>query len=345
MKTDKTMFLSLIVFLLLSQPVKAMKGYFKGDTIWYKFDKVLLEITSTNAIQKNKMGDAEKERIKYVQKVIDEMSIVKPADDERIQIAYRDMGDDMYVWNYKELDLVYLKVNSKKLVVFDDGTTFSKDFGRYSILISYRVVEIKICVNDLADLNLIFEDSFDNKFELANKYLSTRFSKNYKKGIKGWLDLRESEVKGYFQDVSYKTNDMLILGAGVGGGFIKNQIVTSFGFRLGFSFGHKGIFRNAYFADYELLYDFPEDGSDKYKINGFLSLGYEHNFSRNPDKENWYGISLGYLVDRNNDIFGKNTVKVSVLKRINNSITILPEIYFDDFYKDGSPGLRVQITF
>jgi hypothetical protein len=341
----KTIILTFIVVLLL-QPVLAMEGDFKGDTLRYKFEKMLVEYTSVNVMKNSLEVSQMKSNVEQIQKVLAEMNISPLAENERVTIVFREMGDQQYVWNYKEIELARTQINSKNIVVFDDGTTFEKDLGRYCLFFSHKSSETKIYIDDLSDLEFFFTDDFSKKINEAEDYLQDKFGGNYKKGILAWVDLRNEEVKGYFQNVSYKTNDMIILEAGVGSGFIKNQIISSFGFRIGFAFGNKGLFRNKYFVDYELFYDFGEhEGGLENDINGFLSLGYEHNFSTNPDKDNWYGISLGYLVDRNNDFFGKNTFKVSVLKRINNSITILPEIYFDDFYKNGSPGLRVQVTF
>ena len=140
---------------------------------------------------------------------------------------------------------------------------------------------------------------------------------------------------------------MIEINAGVGGGWIKNQFVSGFNFRVGLAFAKKGMTRNKYFADYELLYDFtnPDFKTGFKALNGFLSLGYEKNFSMNPDKANWYGISAGFLVFRDNDFFEKNTFKIAVHKQISNSILLKPEIYFSDFFTNGFPGLRVQVTF
>jgi len=337
--------LRILALLLLSTSVLATERLLKGDTIRYKFDAMLVEYTSVN-VMKNPLNALQMmNNLDQAQKVLDELNIVAPAENERITISFLEMGDGQYVWNYQEIELERTQKNSKNLVVFNDGTTFEKDMGRYCIFFSFKTSEITIYLNELSDLEYFYTNELSKKFDEANEYLGERFGENYKKGILAWLDLRD-ELKGYFQDVSYKTNDMIIIEAGVGSGFVKNQITSSFGFRFGFAFGNKGISRNKYFVDYEILYDFSDNtGGLVNDINGFLSLGYEHNFSSNPDKDNWYGISLGYLVDRNNDFFGKNTFKVSVQKRINNSITLLPEIYFDDFYKNGSPGLRVQVTF
>lgn len=341
----KTIFIS-IILLLFSLSVSALDGHFKGDTIRYKFDKMLIEVASANAIEKGADLESNKDRIKQIQKVLEELSILPPADDERVIITFKEMGDDLYVWNYREVVLTRSKRNTKTLVIFEDGSTFEKDFGRYCVFFSFKAVEMKIYVDDLKDLNLILEDNFKVKAKQAQEFLKAEFGENYKKGIVAWLDLRNEDVKGYFQDVSYKTNDMLILSAGIGSGWVQNTFVADINFRLGFSFGKKGVFKNTYAVDYSIMYDFSESNENKfYELNHFLSLAWEHNFSNNPDKDKWYGFSAGYLVKRNGDFFKDNTFKVSVNKKINDTFTVQPELYFNDFLKNVYPGVRFSVAF
>lgn len=341
----KTIFIS-IILLLFSLSVSAVDGQFKGDTIRYKFDKMLIEIASTNAIEKGAALDSNKDRIKQMQIILKELSIVPPTDDERVTFTFREMGDDLYVRNYKEVELTHSKRNTKTLVVFEDGTTFEKDFGRYCIFFLFKSVETKIYVDDLKDLDMILEDNFKVKAEQAQKFLKAEFGENYKKGIEAWLDLRNEDVKGYIQDVSYKTNDMIILSAGIGSGWVQNTFVADVNFRLGLSFGKKGVFKNTYAVDYSIMYDFSESNENKfYVLNHFISLAWEHNFSNNPDKDKWYGFSAGYLVKRNGDFFKDNTFKVAINKKINNTFTVQPELYFNDFFKNIYPGVRFSVAF
>lgn len=342
MKTIITVFL----LFLISATALSMEGFHKGDTVRYKFDKMLIEVASTNALQKGIAMDSNVVRIKQIQKILEGISIVPPADDERVTISFKEMGDDMYVWNYKEVELRRSQRNTKTLVVFDDGTTFEKDFGRYCIYFSFKAVETKIYLDDLADLSLILGDSFEVKVEKAEQFVTKEFGEKYRKGILAWLDLREDEVKGYFQDTSYKTTDMIMLTAGIGSGWVKNTFVSDINFRLGFAFGNKGMLKNIYAIDYSMMYDFSESNDNKfYELNHFLSLAWEHNFSNTPAKDQWYGFSVGYLVNRNNDFFKENTFKVGVHKKINDTFIVKPELYFNDFFKNVYPGIRLSVAF
>ncbi len=342
MKTIITVFF----LFLISSTALSMEVLHKGDTIRYKFDKILIEVASSNALQKGIALDSNVERIKQIQKILEEISIVPPSDDERVSISFKEMGDDLYVWNYKEVELSRSKRNTKTLVVLEDGTTFEKDFGRYCVFFSLKAVETKIYLDDLADLNLLLDESFEVKAEKAKQFVAAKFGAKYRKGIHAWFDMRNDEVKGYFLDTSYKTNDMIILSAGIGSGWVKNTFVSDINFRLGFTFGIKGMFKNIYAVDYSMMYDFSESNNSKFfELNHFVSLAWEHNFSNTPVSDKWYGFSVGYLVKRNNDFFKKNTFKVGINKKINNTFIVKPELYFNDFFKNVYPGVRLSIAF
>lgn len=342
MKTIITVFF----LFLISATALSMEGLHKGDTVRYKFDKMLIEVASTNALQKGIAMESNVVRIQQIQKILKEISIVPPADDERVLISFKEMGDDLRVWNFKEVEFSRSKRNTKILVIFEDGTTFEKDFGRYCIYFAIKAVETKIYLNDLADLSLILEDSFEEKAENAALFMAAELGERYKKGIHAWLDLRGDEVKGYFQNDGKDNLDMLILSGGIGSGWIKNTFVSDLNFRLGISFSNKGMFKNIYAIDYSMMYDFSESNENKFfELNHFVSLSWEHNFSNTPVEDKWYGFSVGYLVKRNNDFFKDSTFKISVNKKINNTFIVKPELYFNDFFKNVYPGVRLSVAF
>ncbi|HYQ56235.1 MAG TPA: hypothetical protein VEP89_02730 [Draconibacterium sp.] len=337
--------ISILLFLSLAPSISAMEGYFKADTVWYKFDKMMVEVASTNALQKSPHKMSMQGRVEQIQKVLAEMTIVPPANDERITISYRDQGEDMWEWNFKQIELSRSKRNSKSIVVFDDGTTFEKDFGHYCIYFSYRAMEMKIFVDDLSDLDFFLSEEFNKKAQQSEDFLKKEYGEKYKKGIIAWLDMRGNEVKAYSQNNS-KNLDMLIISGGVGSGWIKNTFVSDINFRLGLSFSKKGVFKNLYAIDYSLMYDFSESNDNKFfELNHFVSLAWEHNFSDISGQDKWYGFSVGYLVKRNNDFFKDNTFRVSVNKKINNTFMIKPELYFNDFLKNVYPGIRLSVAF
>ncbi|WP_347839540.1 hypothetical protein [uncultured Draconibacterium sp.] len=338
--------ITVLFLLLLSQTVLAMKGYHKGDTIWYKFDNMLIEVASTNAMRKIPGEVSMDIRIRQIQQVLSEINIEEPAEDERIIITFQEQGEDMWVWNYKEIAFANTKRNSKTLVVFEDGSTYEKDYGRYCVFFSYRAMEMKIYVDELDDLNYFFSENFKNKTKMASAFLAGKFEEKERKKIIAWLDLRGDEVKANFSSRGQQNYDMLLLSAGIGSGWVKNTFVSDVTLRMGLSFGKKGLYKNAYYIDWNMMYDFSESNDSKFfELNHFVSLSYDRNFSNNPEQDKWYGFSVGYLVKRNNDFFKENTFRIAINKKVNDTFSVKPELYFNDFFKNVYPGIRVSVAF
>jgi hypothetical protein len=232
-------------------------------------------------------------------------------------------------------------------VIFEDGTTFEKDYGKYCIHFEFRAIDSKLYVDDLNDINLIFEEEFELKTDLARAFLLEEFGDKYRKGIQGWLDLRGDDVKGHFQqNKSTAAQDVLYLSAGIGSGWVQNTFVSDINLRMGISFGYKGMYKNKYYVDWNMMYDFSETNDNKFfELNHFVSLTWDHNFSRTNNNDKWYGFSAGYLVKRNNEFFKENTIKLGVNKKINDTFTVKPEFYFNDFFKNVYPGVRLSVAF
>lgn len=346
MKTVKTITI-VILLLVVSKTLWAVDSNFKGDTIHYKFDKMLVEIVSSNFVQNSPEKTQMAERIKQVQKILDEMAIEVPAEDERVTITLRDMGDNVNVWNYKNLELKRKKKAAKNLIIFDDGTIFEKEFGRYCICFLYKTLDMKIYVDDLADLSFFTSETFKEKAHEGTESIIKKVGEGYRKSpVQAWVDLRGDAAKVYVQSPAFKYLDMLIITGGIGSGWVKNTFVSDLDFRLGLGFSRRGMMKNIYAVDWNMMYDFSNSNENHFfEINHFLSLSWEHNFSNTPNEDKWYGFSAGYLVKRNHDFFKKNTFRVSVKKKINDTISLKPELYFNDFLKNIYPGIRVSVAF
>ena len=346
MKTIKTIAI-VIILTIISQSANAASDIFKGDTIRYKFDKMLVEVTSTNftANSPEKLQLAEKTG--QLQKILDQLSIVRPAEDEYVLIEYRSTNDKQFVENTRNLSLNNEKKNTKQLVIFGDGTIFEKDFGKYCLHLIYGEIEFKIFVDQLSDLSYFSSEAFKMKSNSGTVALSDKIGKGYRKNpVQAWIDLRDDEPKVFIEEPAFKPMDMLILSGAIGAGWVRNTFVSDFSFRIGLGFVNRGMMKNIYSIDWSLMYDFSNSSADNYfDLNHFVSLGWEHNFSNSPLDEKWYGLSFGYLVSRNNDFFKENTFRLSMNKKINNTFSVKPELYFNDFFKNIYPGIRVSVAF
>ncbi len=313
----------------------------RADTIRIKFEKCMLEV-ATFDLKLYTLQKAEiKEKINLLLAEIKKIEFNSPENNNRVWIKYSiKNNEDELGWS--NLTMSWEENRSKKMVV-KDGELLETDFGNLLLEVEDKDYLIRLHLKKLSDADYVNSSEFANKLITAD----SEIPENRKK-TNGWLVENENNTfnKYLLGEVPPLTLDLLELNAGVGTGWIHNQFVSGFNFRVGFAFAKKGIMKNKYFAEYEVLYDFSQPtGSKKFQTNGFLSLGFARNFSLDPNNASWYGISAGYLLDRGNDFFEKNTFKIAVHKQISNSITLQPEIYFSDFNKSGSPALRVQITF
>jgi len=135
-------------------------------------------------------------------------------------------------------------------------------------------------------------------------------------------------------------NDQLIISAGTSLENVKGNWNGSFYTKMTIQLGNKSLAKQAFSLGYEWMYDFS---SGKENINHWVNLGYQRNFSKDPDNGNWYGLNLGYLVKRNGDLFEKDSFRLGIEKKINKNMSVVPQIYFNNFFKDAYPGFKIKI--
>jgi hypothetical protein len=56
-----------------------------------------------------------------------------------------------------------------------------------------------------------------------------------------------------------------------------------------------------------------------------------------------YGVELGYLTTKNSTYFQKNTIKFGIMIPISKKISLQPQLYFNGFFKNPTPSLKLQI--
>ncbi len=125
-----------------------------------------------------------------------------------------------------------------------------------------------------------------------------------------------------------------------------------------FSVGAKFVFANrehTYKWEPALLWEphflFAKDDAGKLQTyrNDFLTLIYGQGGTTDYDARKDFSFStifsLGYLIRRQGNLMEKNTFRLSA-GRINFSkITIEPSMYFHDFFRGVTPGVRVSLSF
>ena len=337
MKTITTVLIT-IILILIGHFVTAQEN-FKGDTIRIQLDGIMLEVSAfdlkVNTIQSAHIPD----KVKALLKELENVEITEAKPNERVVIKV----EDRYSYGesaYQTLEFEKQLVTKSEAVLFQ-GQKLLKGNSNYVLVIENQNYLISIFLDKLEDASKLLEPGIEEQLNQADANIPQN-----RKLTNGWLILDENKnfLPYFLDETSSITSDMLELSGGIGSGWIKNTFVTDLHARVGLAFGKKAMLRNVYFTKYELMYDFSAGTSDKpFQTNSFLSLGWEHNMSSNPEKENWIGLSFGYLVDRNGDFFEKNTFKFGFTKRINNVISINPELYLGK--KGAYPGVRFSIGF
>lgn len=140
--------------------------------------------------------------------------------------------------------------------------------------------------------------------------------------------------------------DQLEIKGGAGISFFKGKFMPNLEGQLGLLFSQKGIMKNHYFAHYEIMYDFVSENNKTIpQSNHFIDLGYSRNFTRSPDKANWYGVSVGYLFSKKSEIFDDNTWRLSVHRKLSKNIEMVPQIYFPGNFSKAFPALNLSVNF
>lgn len=132
----------------------------------------------------------------------------------------------------------------------------------------------------------------------------------------------------------------------------KNYFVPSFSIGTRFTFSNRD---RSYKWEPGLLWEphflFARDTLGKLRTyrNDFLTLTYGQGGTtdHNPQKDFAFSavFSLGYLINRNGDYFEKNTFRFGAGKLKLLKTTIEPSIYFDNFFKGVTPGIRISQAF
>jgi len=197
--------------------------------------------------------------------------------------------------------------------------------GQYQVELGFNNIE-EIIAADFSSIVKGITENLPIKDRYL-RYLEYRLDQNKQ------LTLTQNRVSGYL--------DMLSLMAGVGANVYKNQFLTDITGEIGLQLNHKGILRNQFYVSNNLIFSF--DAENTALINNFTNIGYRRNFSNQKDKPNWLGIEIGSLTKRSGDLFQPNTMRLGMNWNAGKNITVSPQIYFNGFFQQVSPGLRIGI--
>ena len=274
------------------------------------------------------------------------------------------------------LKIESLSANKKMLIRYDEATwepkiiiseqnspecyTFTNRKDSFVLVPSQKGHILELIVKDIK-VRIFFENfSQLHMIELLNTELV--FSMLKKEIINGnkldpknmaiirWYKLNDNNtLSSVYETCSLRApngNDALQISLGTSIQNLKGVWAGSFNAKIALALGRKMVLKNKYSFQSEWMYDFSsgEQGFQKH-INQFVGLGYDHNFSNDPKNSSWYGVSASYLLKRNGEFFNKNTFNIGLSRALNNHIEIQPMIYFNDFFKNAYPSLKIAVSF
>jgi hypothetical protein len=142
--------------------------------------------------------------------------------------------------------------------------------------------------------------------------------------------------------------DQLELFANVNAQNYKNYFTPSFA--LGAAVSHNlGDNKHTFTATWEPMFFFSSDAQGRKQTlrNDFLVLSYKEsqvNAMNRPIGIPLF-LSLGYLIGRQGEVFEKRSFRFSAarLDLFHGSVSLEPCIYFHDFVRDVTPGIRLSV--
>lgn len=283
-----------------------------------------------------------------VNRFLDRLSLVSDTLKNRHQLMHieyysDDEGKDALHISFQsngELDVVYDDNIVKEVKRKDQIATIY--YGAQTMIIKFPDLEPLFRLRN-AGLDRKLQNALDDVDDKGGYQRASRlYEYNFKAGSNVFSGMRSDYVKEY---------DQLNLMLATGGSLIRHQFVPDWSLNLGLVFARKGVLKNNYYANWNMLYFFDQQADASYKMatNGFLALGYKYNMSSKKDAPQWIGADLAYLVKRDGDYFGKNTFRLGLNWNIGSewifNLSVSPQLYFSDGFKEVFPAIRVGIGF
>jgi len=252
---------------------------------------------------------------------------------KEIQESLPDSPYNIRYVSHKQLEIIASPVIKSFSISEEKG--LSSDFqhraivndphGKYQVDLGFDDIEEIIA----ADFSSIVKGITGN-LPIKDRYL--RYLE-YTINENNQVTLTQNRISGYL--------DMLSLMAGVGANVYKNRFLTDITGEIGLQLNHKGILRNQFYISNNLIFSFDPESSAV--INNFTNIGYRRNLSNQKDKSNWLGVEIGTLTKRSGDLFQPNTMRLGMNWNAGKNITVSPQLYFNGFFQQVSPGFRIGI--
>lgn len=230
-------------------------------------------------------------------------------------------------------------VNFTATVYFRAKYTLRKAFN------TTRYYRLSFFLNDVNDIGKLIGTGLNAKIRELRENYDSRWDYTAPNHVKLRRDpsITASHPHGFAAG-----DDFLELGASVGAQNYKNYFVPSFSLVAGVVISSHGFYKREFKLGWEPNFFFRKDEQGKLKTyrNDFLTLMLAQGPIKDNDahKESPFSsiVSFGYLVRRSGDFYTKNTMRFGAgrLSLFEGKTKIEPVIYFNNFFKGVTPGLR-----
>ena len=230
-------------------------------------------------------------------------------------------------------------VNFSGTVYFVADYTLRKPFN------ASRNYRLSFFVNDVNDLQDFIGTGLNEKLKVLRKNYGGRWSfisqNNYK--LNADPEITANHPHGFAAG-----DDFLQGTASVNVQNYKAYFVPSFTLSLGLIISSHGFYKREFHVGWEphFFFDRTAEGKLRTYRNDFLSLTLSQGLIRDKDPRKTAQfetiVNLGYLIHRSGEYFEENTWRFGAgrLSLFEGKTKIAPVIYFNNFFKGVTPGLR-----
>ncbi|HOA37611.1 MAG TPA: hypothetical protein PKJ36_04390, partial [Flavihumibacter sp.] len=215
-----------------------------------------------------------------------------------------------------------------------------------------RYYEFIFSLNNIEDLRQLQTSDITDRLRFYADNKNGKWKRNWKEGL-SWKMAKDSSITGDRPaGGAYNTRDYFYLNLAVSLQNYKNYFATGFNITGNVVFSnHDRDWAHVISVGWEPLYLFANNQEGKLQTyrNEFVSIGYGQRpvEDKNPMKETSFtGIgSLGWLYHRQGEFMAKNSFRLSFGRFTWRKTHIDPLIYFHDFFRGTTPGLRIIQSF
>lgn len=249
-----------------------------------------------------------------------------------------------FTYTIKDQQPAALKLE-QDTINFTGTVYFTAKYGLRKAFNSSRNYRLSFFINDVNDIGKLIGVGLNQKMQ----GLRDNYSRQWKYLAPNHAQLRyDPSISARHPHGFAAGDDFLFLRVSVDAQNYKAYFVPSFSITAGLVIASQGFYKREIGFSWEpnFLFAKNDDGKIKTYRNDFLTLTYGQGpiKDNNTHKESPLSaiLSFGFLARRNGEFYDKNTMRIGAgrLSLFEGKTKIEPVLYFHDFFKGVTPGLR-----